>query len=148
MSLIFKQHQQCEQLCFIANPAGSCSETTRRYLSQPRQVFDTGLQHTHGGASVCQTLQLQCRPAQPAALLLSFLVRIYSEQAVGAVCVQNSATIRDRHGARISDPLSQPSSPGFHHLIFPQYKCQAGAARSICMQRHIMVFCVSVDCGW
>lgn len=34
---------------------------------------------------------------------------------------------------------TQPSPQGFHHLIFPQYKCQARAARSICMQRHIMV---------
>lgn len=34
---------------------------------------------------------------------------------------------------------TQPSPQGFHHLIFPQCKCQARAARSICMQRHIMV---------
>lgn len=41
--LIFKQNEQREQLCFIANPAGNCDETSRRYLSQSRQVFDTGL---------------------------------------------------------------------------------------------------------
>jgi len=102
--------------------------------------------HTHGGVCVCQTLQLQCRPAQLAALLLSPLVRNDSDQTRGGLNLETLAPYRkqERHG--VTHPISDPhpphppslslSPPGFHHLISPQCKCQARAARGICEKAH------------
>lgn len=120
----------------------NCSQAISGYLSQPRQVFDTGLWHTHGGARLCQTLQLQYRPAQPPALLLSCLVRNNSVQQTRAGWIKSLAPCRNKADIVLDTQFLIHSSLRplvFCHLIFPQRKCQDGAASSICMQRHITV---------
>lgn len=74
-----------------------------------------------------------CRPARCPLALLSWENLFRPDKSS---LNQNSGTLQC---CTLDFWSAQPFPPGFHHLIFPQYTCQAGAGRSICMQRHIMV---------
>ena len=161
LPVIFKQPQQCEWFCFIANPAGNWSETSRRYLPQSRQVFDTGLQHTHGGAlclsHTAATVQ-PCPAGCPLAPLSCEKLFRGRREAAPESKVWHLTGTRQTRCYTLHFWSAQPSFPpaGFHHLIFPQYKCQAGAARKylhakthhgLCVRVCVCV-CACVDCGW